>query len=136
MAMWAFYAVFASLASNAQGEKITMGFEAVAMFIVGVVALLSTTAADWQSVTTLSASQASTMGMLSAGGLFIQLYCLRIAPIDKQGTVIMITCMFPVFAVVIFDLMSRLGFSGGSVATPRQWAGVVTGAIALWLISK
>ena len=136
MVMWAFYAVFASLASNAQGEKLTMVFESAAMLLVGVVVLMTTTAADFSRATSLSMAQASAMGLLSAGGIVLQLYAFRVAPIDKQGAVVMISCMFPVLSVVIFHMMSKLDFQGGASATPRQWLGVAMGAVALWLISK
>lgn len=136
MVMWAFYAVFASLASNAQGEKLTMAFEAAAMLLVGVVTLMTANAEDFSRATSLSMAQASAMGLLSAGGVMLQLYAFRIAPVEKQGAVVMISCMFPILAVVIFHLMAKLEFQGGSVATSRQWFGVVLGGVALWLISS
>ncbi len=136
MVMWAFYAVFASLASNAQGEKLTTAFESAAMLLVGVVTLMTATTADFTRATPLSMTQASVMGLLSAGGIVLQLYAFRVAPIDKQGAVVMISCMFPVLSVVIFHAMAKFDFQGGAAASPRQWLGVAFGAVALWLISK
>ncbi len=135
LVMWALYSIFASLASNAHGEKVTMVFEALAMVVVAVIVIIMGGISDFGRVTKMSCAQASIMGLMSAGGIAIQFYAFRIAPVEKQGSVVMITCMFPILAVAMFHFMSTFKIAGGSACTTRQWIGVALGAIALWLIS-
>ncbi len=134
--MWAGYAVLGSVASRTHGESVTMVGESVAMLMVGIYALTRVSAGDLEAMTKLSGTQALLMGLLSAGGVLVQLYAFRIAPADHQGTVVMLGGMFPVLAVVIFHVMAATKITGGSPATFRQWLGVVACAAGLWLVSS
>lgn len=133
--MWALYAVFGSLSSNTNGPKVTMAVEAMAMVAVAVVALGAAGWNDFKKATALSIAFAVAMGLMSALGVLAQLYAFQLAPQNRQGVVVMLGGMFPVLAVVIFHAMHKFGIQGGSPATPRHWLGVLSGALALWLVS-
>lgn len=133
--MWSGYAVLGSLASNAHGEKVNMAIEAVAMSLVAALVVARVGLIEFSKATPVSLAQASMMGLLSACGLLAQFYAFRVAPVDKQGAVVMISCMFPILAVMIFHLMGVLHITDGALATSKQWAGCVCAAIGLWLIS-
>ena len=135
LVLWAFYAVFGSLASRGQGENLTMIFEALAMVAVGIFALSRMRAGEFQSATLQSMSFALIMGLCSAGGVLVQLYAFKIAPVESQGVVVMLGGLFPVFAVAIFHLMHTFGIEGGGAASGRQWLGVAFAVLALWLVS-
>lgn len=134
--MWALYLVFASLASNAHGEKVTMAVEALAMMVVAGGVLVFSGVSEFRRATPLSLTFAGIMGMMSALGVLVQFYAFRIAPPDQQGVVGMLGGMYPILGVVIFYGMAKFGLAGGSVLSLRQWLGVACGALALWLISK
>lgn len=134
--MWAFYVIFASMATRIHGEKVTMVVEGVAMMAVAIGTIAFAGVGDFQRATPTSLTYAAIMGGMSALGLLVQLYAFRIAPQDQQGTVAMIGGMFPMLAAILLFAMFRLGIAGGSPLTLRQWAGIACGALALWLVSK
>ena len=135
MILWAFYAVFGSLASRGQGENLTMVFEAGAMLVIGIFALSRMRAGEFQMASMSSMTFAALMGICSALGVLVQLYAFKVAPATEQGTVVMLGGLFPVLALIIFHLMSMVGIAGGSPASSRQWLGVVFAVLALWLVS-
>ncbi|MDB5254362.1 MAG: hypothetical protein JWL80_428 [Parcubacteria group bacterium] len=133
--MWGGYAVLGSVASNAHGEKVNIAIEAVAVSLVAAIVVARVGLGEFAKATPTSLTQASMMGLLSACGLLAQFYAFRVAPDDKQGTVVMISCMFPILAVAIFHVMGVLHITGGALATTKQWLGCAFAAIGLWLVS-
>lgn len=136
MFMWALYVVFGSLANRAHGEKVSMAFEAGAMMLVSGAVLLFSGFSDFRRMTSISATHAAIMGLMSALGVLLQFYAFRVAPADQQGTVGMFGGLYPVIAMIIFYGMYSAGIQGGSSVSPRQWLGVACGAIALWLVGS
>ena len=134
--MWAFYVIFGSMASRIHGEKVTMVVEGIAMMAVAIGTIAFAGVGDFRQATPTSLTYAAIMGLMSALGVLVQLYAFRIASQDQQGAVAMIGGLYPMLAAVLFFAMFRLGISGGSSLTFRQWAGVACGALALWLVSK
>ncbi|MBI4094952.1 MAG: hypothetical protein HY435_02040 [Candidatus Liptonbacteria bacterium] len=134
--MWALYAVFGSLSSKANGERVTMAAEAGAMVAVAMFAFRAGDVSDFRRVTALSAIFMIVTGLMSAAGVLTQFYAFRIAPQNHQGTVAMLGGMFPVLGFAILDLMHRVGIPGGSPGSSRQWIGVALAALGLWFVGS
>lgn len=135
MLMWGGYLVLASKAIALHGERVTMVFEAGAMVLVALWMVTTSGVGDFSRVTRLSLAFVIGMALLSAVGLAIQFYAFSIAPRDKQGMVGMINGLFPVVGCLLFAALPRLGIEGGAPMTSRQWLGLATGILTLWLVS-
>lgn len=129
LALWGSYMIFGSKATEIHGEKVSMMFEGVAMFAIALIVIITADGGlhDFGKVTLKSFIFAATMGLMSAGGLYIQLYALRIAP-SQIPLIALITGMWPAVTVALVCIL-RLG----NPLLPRQWAGVglATAGLAL-----
>lgn len=128
LGLWGSYMVFGSKATDIHGERVSMFFEGVAMMAVAVFAIMGHTG-DFAKMTLRSGSFALTMGLMSAVGLYIQLYALRVGGPAQLPVIAMITGSWPAITVVLTCV-----FIGASLQ-PQQWAGVLAVAGGLVLVN-
>jgi drug/metabolite transporter (DMT)-like permease len=69
------------------------------------------------------------MGLMSAGGLYVQLYAMRIAP-REISLIALISGMWPVATVIVVGILRM-----GNPLLPRQWLGVVFAGVGLALVN-
>jgi len=129
LGLWATYMIFGTEAGKIHGEKVNMCLEASAMVAVAVTALLSGGLSDFARVTPKSFAFAALMGLMSAGGLYVQLYAMRIAP-QEISLIALISGMWPVATVVLVAILRM-----GNPLLPRQWLGVAFAGIGLALVN-
>jgi uncharacterized membrane protein len=121
--------IFGNEATKVHGEKVSMMFEGVAMFVVALLAVVMASGgmSGFSKVTLKSFLFAALMGLMSAAGLYLQLYAMRLAP-DKVSVIALITGMWPAVTVALIGIL-RLG----APLLPRQWAGVALATAGLAL---
>lgn len=127
--LWGTYGIFGAKAGEVHGEKVNMAFEAFAMVLVSLFVLfaIKNATADFSKITLQSSIFALIMGLMSAGGMFLQLYALRVAP-DQVGLIILISGMFPMITVITTYFM-------GQHFTAQQWIGICFAVFGLILIN-
>lgn len=130
LALWGTYILFGNEANKVHGEKVTMLFEGLAMIAVVFFVFATGGTGDFAKVTTKSLAFAVTMGILSAGGLYLQLVAMRMAP-GQISVIAMITGMWPVLTVAIAGAL-RIG----DPLSAKQWVGVTLAATALYLVNS
>lgn len=128
LALWGTYGIFGNEATKIHGEKVSMAFEAGGMALIALFAfaLSSGSIGEFSKATGRSIVYASIMGLMSAGGLFLQLYALRLAP-KEVGLILFITGMWPVISVITAYFL-------GSRYTGRQWCGITLAIVGLVLV--
>jgi drug/metabolite transporter (DMT)-like permease len=129
LALWGSYTIFGNEATKVHGEKVSMMFEGLAMFGVAILVVMMADGGfrDFGQVTVKSFIFAALMGLMSAGGLYLQLYALRLAP-EKVSIIALTTGMWPAVTVALVGIL-RLG----APLLPRQWAGVILATAGLAL---
>ncbi len=128
LALWGSYMVFGSKATDVHGERVSMFFEGMAMMGVAIYALIGHTD-DFGKMTFQSGSFALIMGLMSAIGLYIQLYAMRVGGVSQLPVIAMITGSWPAITVVLSCLIL------GSRLQPQQWLGVVAVVVGLILVN-
>jgi uncharacterized membrane protein len=128
LALWGSYLIFGSKATDVHGERVSMFFEGLAMMAVGIFAVIGYTD-DFAKMTFRSAYFALVMGLMSAIGLYIQLYAMRVGGASQLPVIAMITGSWPAITVVLSCLIL------GSKLQPQQWLGVVAVAGGLALVN-
>ena len=127
-ALWGSYMVFGIKATEVHGERVSMFFEGLAMMAIAIFVIIGHTN-DFTRMTMRSGGFALTMGLMSAVGLYIQLYAMRVGGPDNFSTVAMITGSWPAITVVLAWLFL------GSHLQLQQWLGVVAIAGGLILVN-
>jgi len=132
LALWSSYCIFGDKANKIHGARVTMIAEALCIAAVTVFALFggSNLSSDFSKVTLKSAVFAITMGLMSAGGIYLQFTAFQ----NAKGThdlalIAMITGFWPVVTVFLTALL-------GTKLTPHQWLGVALSSAGLYLVNK
>lgn len=126
--LWGTYQIPCTTAGSIHGEKVNMAFETVGFILLTVIALVSSNAwSDFHKITGKSAVNGAIFALMSAGGFYLMLYALRVAP-AKLPIISLISGMFP------FVLVIATSFQGTRY-TPVQWLGVALGVVALTLVN-
>lgn len=128
LSLWGSYMIFGQKAIGIHGERVTMLFEGVVMFVVGVFAMIGYTS-DFGKVTFRSSTFALIMALMSGVGLLIQLYAMRVGGKENFPIVAMITGSWPAITVVLSCLFV------GAKLQPQQWLGVLAVASGLVLVN-
>ena len=128
LALWGSYMVFGGKATDIHGERVSMFFEGLAMMAVAIFAIAGHTG-DFAKMTMRSGWLALTMGLMSAIGLYIQLYAMRVGGLAQLPMIAMITGSWPAITVVL-----AWAFVGARLQ-PQQWLGVLAVAGGLVLVN-
>ena len=128
LTLWSSYMIFGQKATDIHGERVSMLFEGICMVAISIFAMIGHTS-DFTKMTFRSGAFALTMGLMSAAGLYVQLYAMRVGGPEKLPIVTMITGSWPAITVVLACLFV------GAKLQPHQWLGVLTVAGGLTLVN-